>query len=116
MEFGKKIFHEIDLFDFTSFFVLDFFKFSGPLCHLECIYTKDCISIVIDSYICRDVRPGWATADGKDSEATIKKYKEIHLMILLNEVFKLKNIGNENFLTREMQKKCLNYNSFFSII
>ena len=44
------------------------------------------------------------TADGKDSEATLKKYKEIHLMILLNEVFKLKNNGNENFMAREMQK------------
>ena len=31
MEFGQKIFREIDLFDFTSFFGLDFFKFSGPL-------------------------------------------------------------------------------------
>ena len=29
---GKKIFRNIDLFDFTSFFGLDFFKFSGPLC------------------------------------------------------------------------------------
>ena len=28
----KKIFREIDLFDFTSFFGQDFFKFSGPLC------------------------------------------------------------------------------------
>ena len=27
MEFGQKIFREIDLFDFTSFFGLDFFKF-----------------------------------------------------------------------------------------
>ena len=27
----KKRIHEIDLFDFTSFFGLDFFKFSGPL-------------------------------------------------------------------------------------
>ena len=25
MEFGKKIFREIDLFDFTAFFALDFF-------------------------------------------------------------------------------------------
>ena len=32
MVFGqKKIFREIDLFDFTSFFGLDFFKISGPL-------------------------------------------------------------------------------------
>ena len=32
MEFGQKnLFREIDLFDFTSFFGLDFFKFSGPL-------------------------------------------------------------------------------------
>ena len=31
MEFGKKI-CEINLFDFTRFFGLDFFKFSGPLC------------------------------------------------------------------------------------
>ena len=31
MEFGQKnFFREIDLFDFTSFFGLDFFKFSGP--------------------------------------------------------------------------------------
>ena len=32
MEFGQKFFREIDLFDFTSSFGLDFFKFSGPLC------------------------------------------------------------------------------------
>ena len=30
---SKKI-REIDLFDFTSFFGLDFFKFSGPLWHI----------------------------------------------------------------------------------
>ena len=30
MEFGQKEFREIDLFDFTTFFGLDFFKFSGP--------------------------------------------------------------------------------------
>ena len=28
---SNKFFVEIDLFDFTSFFGLDFFKFSGPL-------------------------------------------------------------------------------------
>ena len=33
MEFGQKIFLEIDLFDFMSFFGLDYFKFSGPLCN-----------------------------------------------------------------------------------
>ena len=32
MENIKKFFREIDLFDFTSFFGLDFLKFSGPLC------------------------------------------------------------------------------------
>ena len=32
MEFVQKIFREIDLFDFTSFFGLDFFKISGLLC------------------------------------------------------------------------------------
>ena len=33
MEFGEEKIHEIDLFDFTSFFAaLDFFKFSGSLC------------------------------------------------------------------------------------
>ena len=32
MEFGQKNFREIDLFDFTSFFGLDFLNFSGPLC------------------------------------------------------------------------------------
>ena len=31
-EIAKKIFREIYLFDFTSFFALDFFTFSGPLC------------------------------------------------------------------------------------
>ena len=31
MDFGQKKFRKIDLFDFTSFFVLDFLKFSGPL-------------------------------------------------------------------------------------
>ena len=31
MEFGQKKFREIDLLDFTSFFGLDFFKFSGLL-------------------------------------------------------------------------------------
>ena len=31
MEFGQKKIREIDLFDFTSFFGLDFFKFSGTL-------------------------------------------------------------------------------------
>ena len=31
MEFGQEKFHEINLFDFTNFFGLDFFKFSGPL-------------------------------------------------------------------------------------
>ena len=35
MDFGQKKFHEIDLFNFTSFFGLDFFKFSGPLWHLK---------------------------------------------------------------------------------
>ena len=33
----KKI-HEIDLFDFMSFFSVDFFKFSGPLCTYVNIY------------------------------------------------------------------------------
>ena len=32
MDFGPKKFRETDLFDFTSFFGLDSFKFSGPLC------------------------------------------------------------------------------------
>ena len=31
MEFGQKKIHEIDLFDFTSFFGLDFLKFSALL-------------------------------------------------------------------------------------
>ena len=32
LDFGQNFFREIDFFDFTSFFGLDFFKFSGPLC------------------------------------------------------------------------------------
>ena len=31
MEFGQEKIREIDLFDFMSFFGLDFFLFSGPL-------------------------------------------------------------------------------------
>ena len=31
MDFGQKS-RESDLFDFTSFFAMDFFKFSDPLC------------------------------------------------------------------------------------
>ena len=30
-KYSKNFFREIDLFDFTSFFGLDFFKFSDPL-------------------------------------------------------------------------------------
>ena len=36
MEFDQKTFSKIDLFDFTSFLGLDFFKFSGPLCFRSC--------------------------------------------------------------------------------
>ena len=39
MDFGQKIFREIDLFDFASFFDLDFFTFFGPL------------EILIDGYV-----------------------------------------------------------------
>ena len=35
MDFGQKIFHEIDLFDFTSFLAWIFLKFSGPLCSIQ---------------------------------------------------------------------------------
>ena len=38
MEFGQKEFSEIDLFDFTSFFGLDFFNF---LAHCELLYVYD---------------------------------------------------------------------------
>ena len=31
MDLGQEIFRKIELFDFTSFFGLDFLKFSGPL-------------------------------------------------------------------------------------
>ena len=40
MENIQKKFREIDLFDFTSFFGLDFFKLSGaPLCELQLLFT-----------------------------------------------------------------------------
>ena len=32
---SKNFFREIDLFDFTSFFGLDFLKFSGPRCKIN---------------------------------------------------------------------------------
>ena len=38
VELAQKNFREIDLFDFTSFFGLDFFKFSGPLCVYKLLY------------------------------------------------------------------------------
>ena len=38
MEFDQKFFHEIDLFDFTNFFGLDFFKFSGPVYQLARVH------------------------------------------------------------------------------
>ena len=41
MEFDQDNFSEIDLFDFTTFFGLDFFKFSGPLCPY-CELEKNC--------------------------------------------------------------------------
>ena len=43
MEFGQKKICEIDLFDFTSFFGLDVFKFSGPLYYDErdSLFTAD---------------------------------------------------------------------------
>ena len=37
-KFGQTFFREIDLYDFMSFFSLDFFKFSGPLCTVCCYY------------------------------------------------------------------------------
>ena len=44
MDFGKKKIREIDLFDFTSFFVLNYFKFSGLLCLVSHVVT------IISSY------------------------------------------------------------------
>ena len=41
MKFGHKIFNEIDLFDFMSFFGLDFFKFSGTLWTLRMLFIKE---------------------------------------------------------------------------
>ena len=41
MEFGQKKNHEIDLFDFMSFFGLDFFKFSSPLWTLRMLFLKE---------------------------------------------------------------------------
>ena len=38
MELCQKNCHEIALFDFTSFFGLDFFKYSGPMCDLKPIF------------------------------------------------------------------------------
>ena len=40
MEFGQKQFREIDLFDFTSLFALDFFKFPSLLRHGKYINIK----------------------------------------------------------------------------
>ena len=37
MEFGQQIFRQIDLFICFVFFGLDFFRFSGPLCTLQCL-------------------------------------------------------------------------------
>ena len=45
MEFGQKKIRELDLFDFTSFFGLGFFKFSGPLCN-ECHFKMEDYMVV----------------------------------------------------------------------
>ena len=49
MQFDEK---NIDLYDFTSFFDLDYFKFSGPLCNkklrnLTNKNTYNCLSFVV---------------------------------------------------------------------
>ena len=47
MDFCQKIFCEIDLFDFTSFFGLDFLKFFGPLCPFLHLFSKTYIFMLI---------------------------------------------------------------------
>ena len=47
MEFGQKIIREIELFDFTRFSGLDFFKYSGPLCIFHDELWKDAFKIRI---------------------------------------------------------------------
>ena len=65
------------------------------------------VSVILKTYLLREFYH-ITTDGGKVSEATIKNYKEIHLMILLIELFTLKNDGNENFLMRKMQKSFSN--------
>ena len=65
------------------------------------------VSVILKTYLLREFFH-ITTDGGKVSEATIKNYKEIHLMILLIELFTLKNDGNENFLMRKMQKSFSN--------
>ena len=52
MEFGEKIFREID---FMSFFGLDFFKFFGPLCnyHYDRIFFGLAQSLIFFEYFSR---------------------------------------------------------------
>ena len=49
--FGQIFFREIDLFDFTSFFGLEFFKFSGPLCYGQEEFYYVCTYILMDTHI-----------------------------------------------------------------
>ena len=52
----KKKFCEIDLFDFTSFFGLDFFKFSGPLRQAQCKIDQDCQLNCQGEDTCKEVK------------------------------------------------------------
>ena len=47
----KKIFCEIGLFDFTSFFDLDFVKFSGPLCNVLLLWSWICSKIILQVWL-----------------------------------------------------------------
>ena len=48
---------EIDLFDFPSFFGLDFLKFSGPLCVSMKIKMKKQLFVYVYIFLCNQLRP-----------------------------------------------------------
>ena len=90
MEFGQKKILEIDLFDFTSFFDLDFFKFSGPhsnycsilICFLDTHRKRSGGSTSDDQYF-RDNRTWTSTRDRHLEMTGLQSDEELNA----NEIF-----------------------------
>ena len=108
MEFGQKKFHEFDLFDFTSFFGLDFFKFSRPLTRVLGMgrigdptrFDSTRFSIVAltrgwfdsrsDSTYIDSIRPGFWNCDPRirwiRTDQNQQCYHDVYIMLTFNRI------------------------------